>query len=227
MGWQTWEDVDKDWGGTKPADPYDPNRGSSSDALIPAGTKVWGFSTDQKKRQSPSGKVHVDVPFEIVYPPQYEGKWVWHQFWCTPPNLPYLKRDFQTLGWQIPSLSAIMQPQDKSLVNRGAEFVVGIESYEQNVTDENTGEQTTVQRKKNNVKTFTGPYAEGQRPWENQAAAPAAAPPAGAPPGAAPGGRATPPGPSPAGTPPSRPASAPAAPPAAPPQQEQKKGWKI
>ncbi len=206
---QSPEQLDTAWGGTPPAPPP----GESSGDLIPDKTRVWAIVHDQRFKQTPNtGTMYINIPFEIVGPPQYAGKWIWHKFFITGNTLQYLKRDFEILGWLIPKLSAILTPEDNSLVGFGAEFMVGNESYDKNDVDPNTGAPITTKVTKNIVKMFTGAFNPTTKPWENPppAATTGAKPPAAA---QAPAAR-----PAAAQAPVARPAAAPAAqpPPAAP-----------
>jgi len=214
-GYESAEQADAAWEGA----PIAPPMGEGNGDLIPAGTRVCAVVHDQKfKVVQSTGTMYINIPFEIVGPPAYAGKWIWHKFFITDASIPYVKRDWDLLGWKVPKISAILNADDNSLVGFGAEFLIGLEKYDKQDVDPTTGAQISIPVTKNIVKQFTAPFDPNTKPWENPPAA--AAPPAA--PTAPPAAAARPPSPPVAARPPvaaqAQPA-APVAPPAAAPAQ--------
>lgn len=139
------DSIDKAWTGATPAAP-----GGTGFEPLPAGTKAKVAVMNQKParvgdKQTPVCK----VTFEVVEPTEYAGRRVWHDFWITVPNVPYLKRDLAILGWKGGKVSALMEETDASLINLGAVIEVDVEEY----TDRDGNP-----RSKNVIRFFEAPY---------------------------------------------------------------------
>lgn len=161
----------------------EPAKGGGDYTPIPEDTRVKLVIMNQKpanvgQRQTPVCK----ITCEVVEPAQYAPKKIWHDLWLTEANVKYLKRDLIVLGW--PGLTAdgkpvqgyritqLLQPNDASLMNLGAEVTVGIEVYK--VVDQRTGEE--VPRTKNIIKCFNTTYKYSGPPKALPAPQPAPAP---------------------------------------------------
>lgn len=180
MGLEDLERLDGDWDNTQPA------KAGGEYTVIPDDTKVKVVVSDQKPSIVGKNQTAVcKVTFEVVAPAEYAPKPIWHDFWLTPKNLPYLKRDLGILGWQGKP-SQLLASDDASLVGLGAEATVGVEEYQPN--DKHTGAPMVdgagqpVTRSKNTIKYFDGPYQHNAEaaPADAGAAAPG---PADKPPG--------------------------------------------
>jgi len=97
---------------------------------------------------SQNDNVGLNVQFEVL-DGDHEGRHVFHTFWLTERNLPYVKRDLAILGYEAKTASELMKAKGK-LMHKKAILRVGQEEYEGKV--------------RNRVKWFV-------RPEEAQAAA--------------------------------------------------------
>ena len=149
------EDIDKAWVGAAPAPA---GTGGAYDPL-PAGTKAKLAITNQKPaRVGQKNTAVCKVTFEVVEPADFAGRRVWHDFWITAPNVPYLKRDLGILGWKGVKLSQLMEEPDASLINLGAAVELDVEDY----TDRDGNSKS-----KNIIKFFEAPFTPpvaGQAP---------------------------------------------------------------
>lgn len=159
-------DLDKAWSGATPAAP-----GSSFSEPMADGTKLKLAVVEQEYALI-GGKATPDckVTFEVMEcaNPDYVGRKVWHDFWLTSGNAPYLKRDLGILGWKGDRISALTNPSDASLMCLGADVTLGIEDY----TDKHG-----IAKRKNVIKFFNENYI--YKPKAEGAAA--GAPPSGSP----------------------------------------------
>ncbi len=154
----SFDDIDKAWGTQEPAPP------GGNYPVIPNGTKGIRVAVIDQKADYIGGNETPDVKvtFEVVEPENFEGVRIWHDFWITRANVPYLKRDLLTLGWKGEKISALMDPNNADLIGLGAEVTVNEEEYEKD------GQK----RKKNTVRFFDAPWkppapAEGEAPPED------------------------------------------------------------
>jgi hypothetical protein len=142
----SWDDLDKAFREATAA-----KAGTSNFDPIPEGAKVKLAVTKQEfKLVGANATPCSKVTFEVM-----EGEWidrkVWHDFWLTGPNAPYLKRDLDTLGWDTAKnpISKLTDPADASLMCLGADVTLGIEEY--------TGADGVTKRK-NIIKFFNSKY---------------------------------------------------------------------
>lgn len=117
-------ELDGEYEKAKPADP------GGTFELIPEDTEVVVTVVSQKpdfvgSKRTPTCK----VVFSVVSPEMYKGRKIWHDFWLTIPNVPYLKRDLGILGWSGRPTS-LLEETDVSLLSLSARVVVGVESYD-------------------------------------------------------------------------------------------------
>jgi hypothetical protein len=151
---------------------------------IPEDTRVKLVVINQKPaivgaKQTPVCK----ITCEVVEPPQYAAKKIWHDFWLTEANAKYLKRDLIVLGWpgltpegklvQGYRVTQLLQPNDNSLINLGAEVTVGIEEY--SAVNQQTGAEE--RRVKNTIKFFNSTYKYSGPPKQKPAEAGTPPPP--------------------------------------------------
>lgn len=113
--------------------------------VIPAKAKVRVRVTSQKfdysrQKNTPGVKVVLEVGDG-----DYVGKKIWHDFWLTEKNLPYLKRDLATLGF-TGKLSTLAQETNTDLIGLGAEITVDVEEYE--AQNKETGQYEKRQKNK-------------------------------------------------------------------------------
>lgn len=159
MGLEDLEKLDSEWESTEPA------KQGGEFSVIPEDTEVYVVVTDQKPAIVGENKTPVcKVTFEVVSPAEWEGKPIWHDFWLTTRNLPYLKRDLSILGWQGKP-SQLLDEGDGSLITLGAKVRVGVEHYHakdkhtgQLMYTEEGGRKVPVMRKKNVIKNFIEGY---------------------------------------------------------------------
>ena len=157
----SYDDLDKAWTGATPAAP-----GATFAEPIPEGTKVKLAVVEQEfaligAKATPDCK----VVFEVMEG-DFIGRKVWHDFWLTSGNAPYLKRDLGILGWKGDRLTQLTNPSDASLMCLGADVTLGVEEY----TDKNG-----IAKKKNVIKFFNENYI--YKPKSDGAAKPGEAPP--------------------------------------------------
>jgi hypothetical protein len=140
-------DLDKAWSGATPAAP-----GANFSEPMAEGTKLKVAVVDQEfaligGKATPDCKVTFEVMESVN--PDHIGRKVWHDFWLTSGNAPYLKRDLGTLGWKGTLISQLANPSDASLMCLGADVTLGIEEY----TDKNG-----IAKRKNVIKFFNENY---------------------------------------------------------------------
>lgn len=140
-------DLDKKYEQAEAAD-----AGSGNFDPIPEGKTVLVIAKEQKSDQvGEKGTPVCKVTFEVESPEEYAGKRIWHDFWLTENNFPYLKRDLgEKMGW-TGKPSQLMEASDASVIGLKALATVGVESY----VDKNGND-----RKKNIVKFFDAPQSE-------------------------------------------------------------------
>lgn len=152
-GKNPWDMIDEMWADNENVPPAEGGTGGGGWTVIPEGTKVKVVAMDQKYTEvGQKGTPVCKVTFEVVAPTQYAGPHpvkIWHDFWLTIPNVSYLKRDLEILGWQGEKLSILKQGDDGSMIGLGAEVTVGVEKY-QDKHDET--------RTKNVIKFFNATY---------------------------------------------------------------------
>ncbi|HRR82453.1 MAG TPA: DUF669 domain-containing protein [Planctomycetota bacterium] len=78
--------------------------------------------------KSSNDNLGLNVQFEVLEG-EHEGRHVWHSFWLTGKNLPYVKRDLGILGYEAKSASDLMKAKSH-LMNKKAILRVGVEEYE-------------------------------------------------------------------------------------------------
>ncbi|HRT94003.1 MAG TPA: DUF669 domain-containing protein [Planctomycetota bacterium] len=83
---------------------------------------------DAELVRSQNDNVGLNVQFEVLEG-DYEGRHVWHSFWLTEKNIPYVKRDLAILGYEAKTASDLMRAK-AHLVNKKAILRVGVEEYE-------------------------------------------------------------------------------------------------
>jgi hypothetical protein len=160
----SFDDLDKAWSGATPAAP-----GASFSEPLPDGVKVKLAVVEQEfvlvgAKATPDCK----VTFEVMEAenPAHIGRKVWHDFWLTSGNAPYLKRDLGILNWKGDRLSQLTNPSDASLMCLGADVTLGIEEY---------SDKNGIAKKKNVIKFFNENYI--YKPKAEGAVAPPAQPP--------------------------------------------------
>lgn len=129
----------------------------SGGGVIPDKTKVKVRVIEQKffyssQKNTPGVKVVLEVGEG-----DYGGRKIWHDFWLTEKNIPYLKRDLATLGF-TGKLSSLAQGASTDLIGMGAEITVAIEEYESQ--NKETGE--LEKRSKNRVAFWNGHWSPPQ-----------------------------------------------------------------
>jgi hypothetical protein len=125
--------------------------------VIPAKTKVKVKVIEQKfayssQKNTPGVKVVLEVGDG-----DYAGKRIWHDFWLTEKNLPFLKRDLATLGFDG-KLSTLASETCQSLIGLGAEVTVDVEEYE--AKNKETGQYE--KRQKNRVAFWNNHWSPPQ-----------------------------------------------------------------
>lgn len=125
--------------------------------VIPDKTRVKVRVTSQKFDYSINkGTPGVKVVLEVAEG-EYESKKIWHDFWLTEKNLPYLKRDLATLGY-AGKLTILAQESCVELIGLGAEITVTVEEYE--AQNKETGE--LEKRSKNKVAFWNSHWSPPQ-----------------------------------------------------------------
>ncbi len=112
--------VDRAWRETQPAE-------EGSFEPLPSGT-YEGIVMDAKLTESSTGTIGLNVQFEVTKG-DYEGRYIFHTFWVTSKNIPYVKRDMGMLGCSINSVGDVINAQ-KRLMNKKAILHVGQEEYD-------------------------------------------------------------------------------------------------
>ena len=87
-----------------------------------------GLVIDAKLTESTSGTVGLNTQFEVTKG-EHEGRYVYHTFWVTSKNIPYVKRDIGMLGCTLNSSADIVNAQ-KQIMNKKVILHVGHEEYE-------------------------------------------------------------------------------------------------
>lgn len=151
------DDLDAAWKNSEPA------KAGGNFEPLPEGTEVSAVVTKQEfrligQKATPCVKVTFEVTEAVE--PMHVGRLIWHDFWLTAPNAPYLKRDLGVLGWKGDRLSILTNPTDASLMQLGAKMKLGIEPY----TDASGN-----QKSKNIIRFFNETYkytppAGGEKP---------------------------------------------------------------
>ena len=78
--------------------------------------------------KSQNDNVGLNVQFQVVKG-DHEGRHVYHTFWLTQKNIPYVKRDLAILGYEAKTASDLMKAKGP-LMNKKAILRVGQEEYE-------------------------------------------------------------------------------------------------
>ena len=78
--------------------------------------------------KSSNDNIGLNVQFEVVEG-EHEGRHVWHSFWLTERNIPYVKRDLAILGYEAKTASDLMKAKGP-LMHKKAILRVGREEYE-------------------------------------------------------------------------------------------------
>lgn len=187
VGLEDLDKLDAGWDGAQPAKP------GGEFTVIPEDTEVYVVVSDQKPAIVGEKQTAVcKVTFEVVAPADWAGKPIWHDFWLTAKNLPYLKRDLGMLGWQGKP-SQLLENEDSSLVTLGAKVRVGVEQYQ--AKDKQSGQllytvvdgqQVPTMRTKNTIKYFDEPYKHAFPGGEGAPAGDEGAPDTASPPGTPP-----------------------------------------
>lgn len=136
-------DLDKEFESSKAAE-----KGTGNFDPIPEDERVNAAIIDQNPaivgaKETPC----VKVTFEVMEGP-YKKNRIWHDFWLTSPNVPYLKRDLEVLGWDG-KISDLINQGNTSLLCLGANVTVGVEAYV---------DKSGNNRKKNTIKFFNETY---------------------------------------------------------------------
>ncbi len=114
------KEFDRDWKESKTAEEgsYDP---------IPPGD-YEGIVIDAKLTESQGGNVGLNTQFEVTKG-EHEGRYIYHTFWVTSKNIPYVKRDMGMLGYS-PNSAADLVNAKRFIMNRRIILHVGQEEYE-------------------------------------------------------------------------------------------------
>ena len=83
---------------------------------------------DAEMVKSSNDNIGLNVQFEVLEG-EYEGRHVYHTFWLTEKNLPYVKRDLAILGYEAKTASELLKAKNK-LMHKKAVLRVGQEEYE-------------------------------------------------------------------------------------------------
>ena len=83
---------------------------------------------DAQLIKSSNDNLGLNVQFKVLEG-EHEGRHVWHSFWLTQKNIPYVKRDLAILGYEAKTASDLMRAK-AHLVNKKAILRVGVEEYE-------------------------------------------------------------------------------------------------
>ena len=83
---------------------------------------------DAEMVKSSNDNIGLNVQFEVLNG-DHEGRHVYHTFWLTEKNLPYVKRDLAILGYEAKTASELMKAKG-ALMHKKAVLRVGQEEYE-------------------------------------------------------------------------------------------------
>ena len=111
---------DREW---KEADPAE----EGSYEPLPPGD-YEGIVIDAKLTESQGGNVGLNTQFEVTQGEQ-EGRYIYHTFWVTSKNIPYVKRDMGMLGYS-PNSAADLVNAKRHIMNTRVILHVGQEEYE-------------------------------------------------------------------------------------------------
>jgi len=112
---------DQEWKESQPAEE------GSFDPLLPPGNYDC-LVVDSHLTESMSGNIGLNVQFEALKG-DFEGRYLYHTFWVTTKNIPYVRRDMGILGYSPSSASDLINAQ-KQIMNRKASLNVGQEEYD-------------------------------------------------------------------------------------------------
>lgn len=117
---QKLKEFDREWKDTEPAQEgvFDPLPPGSYEAIL----------IDASLTESSTGTVGLNCQFEVTKG-DHEGRYLFHTFWVTGKNLPYVKRDMGVLGYS-PASAADLVNAKRHLMNKKAVLSVGQEEYE-------------------------------------------------------------------------------------------------
>jgi hypothetical protein len=83
---------------------------------------------DAEMVTSSNDNLGLNVQFEVVEG-EHEGRYVFHSFWLTERNIPYVKRDLAILGVEAKRASELAKAKGK-LMHKKAVLHVGQEEYD-------------------------------------------------------------------------------------------------
>jgi len=114
------KELDDEWQQTEPAaeGSFEPLPEDDYECIV----------VDAEIVKSQNDNVGLNVQFEVVKG-DHEGRHVYHTFWLTGKNLPYVKRDLAILGYEAKTASDLMKAKGP-LMNKKAILRVGQEEYE-------------------------------------------------------------------------------------------------
>lgn len=113
-------DFDREWKESKTAEE------GSYEPLPPGDYEV--IVIDAKLTESQGGNVGLNTQFEVTKG-EFEGRYLYHTFWVTSKNIPYVKRDMGMLGY-APNSAADLVNAKRYIMNRRIILHVGQEEYE-------------------------------------------------------------------------------------------------
>jgi hypothetical protein len=111
---------DQEWKEAQPAEEgsFDPIPPGNYDCIV----------VDAKLTESMSGNIGLNVQFEVLNG-EYEGRYIYHTFWVTSKNIPYVKRDMGILGYSPNSAADLINAQ-RQIMSKKASLNVGQEEYD-------------------------------------------------------------------------------------------------
>ena len=114
------KELDNEWQETEPAaeGSFDPLPEDDYECVI----------VDADMVKSSNDNIGLNVQFEVVKG-EHEGRFVYHTFWLTEKNLPYVKRDLAILGYEAKTASELLKAKGP-LMHKKAVLRVGQEEYE-------------------------------------------------------------------------------------------------
>ena len=114
------QQLDQDWQETEPA------QEGSFEPLPEADYEL--IVIDAEMAKSSAGNVGLNVQFEVTQG-DHEGRYVYHTFWLTKPNLKFVKRDLAILGYEPASVAEILKAKPK-LMHKKVVARLGQETYD-------------------------------------------------------------------------------------------------
>ena len=114
------KELDDEWQQTEPAaeGSFDPLPEDDYECIV----------VDAELVKSSNDNIGLNVQFEVIKG-EHEGRHVYHTFWLTEKNLPYVKRDLAILGYEAKTASELLKAKGP-LMHKKAVLRVGQEEYE-------------------------------------------------------------------------------------------------